>query len=457
MRVRSIQLTGPLGDRTVRWRPILSVLLAALLLAISSIFWASFAHADDDDDGGGEAVPRQIVVKLEPGVEIGTINNDERYRTTTIEKLLGSRSIYLLKVPKSKNPARVLELMQNDGRLIYAEPNFRTEAPEGDARTRAHPGGTPVPSSDSAPYSNQYAIQNLNLPAAHQITRGAGSVVAVLDTGVQPKHPTLADNLTQARYDFIGDDRVPADAPNGLDDNNDGEVDETVGHGTHVAGIVRLAAPRARIMPLRTLNSDGRGDVFVLAEAISYAARNGADVVNLSLGASRQSDFLDDIFENAIEGEEGLSGGTVIVASAGNENTSARRYPAAEEDVLAITSVDEERSKSSFANYGGWVDAAAPGSNVYSTFPRSRYSLWSGTSMATPFVSGQAALLYDRVPMAGADDDRGEYRVECITGTIRNSAQALGDTSLGNKGHADAAASLNYLKSNGCRTGDGDD
>ena len=443
-----------MDTRTAARRPIAAVLLAALLLAVLGSFWGGSAHADDDD-GGGAYVPQQIVVKVRPAVDIGAINQD--YRTTTIEGLLASKGIYLLRTPTGKTPPQIQSEMETDKRIIYAELNLRTEAPEGDARTRAHPGGDPVPSSDPAPYSEQYAIENLNLPTAHQTTRGADSVVAVIDTGVQLDHPKLANYLTRARYDFIDDDEVPADTGNGKDDNGDGEVDETVGHGTHVAGIVRLAAPGARIMPLRALNSDGRGNIFVLAEAINYAAIRSADVINLSLGASRQSEFLDDIFENAVEGEEGLPGGTVIVASAGNENTNAPRYPAAGEDVLAITSVDEERSKSSFANYGGWVDVAAPGSDIYSTFPTSRYALWSGTSVATPFVSGQAALLYDRVPMAGVDDDRGEYRVECIYGAIRDSAQPLSNTSLG-RGHSDAAASLTYLQSDRCRTaaGDGD-
>jgi subtilisin family serine protease len=142
--------------------------------------------------------------------------------------------------------------MQNDRRIIYAEPNFRTGSPEGDLRHRARPGGEPsAPSSDPGPYTSQYAIENLNLPAAHERARGAGSVVAVIDTGVQPSHRELRGSLTLARYDFIGDDSVPADTGNGRDD--DGEVDEMVGHGTHVAGIgCRVSSPRGRVSPAQT-------------------------------------------------------------------------------------------------------------------------------------------------------------------------------------------------------------
>lgn len=424
-----------------------AVLLALLLL---STLQAAPARADDDDDGA--AVPRQIVVKLKPKATIGHINKDKNYRTRTIDKLLGSKKIYLLKVPKGKNPGRVLNLMQNDRRLIYAESNFRTESPEGDPRHYARSGGTPEPSSDPAPYRDQYAIGAMNLAEAHGTSKGRGSVIAVVDTGAQLDHPELADSFTDARYDFINDDRVPTDVGDGKDNDGDGDVDEMVGHGTHVAGISRLAAPEARIMPLRVLDSDGNGNSFVLAEAVTFASKNGADVINLSLGASRESELLMDVIDNAAEGEEGLPGGTVTVAAVGNENTNVRQYPAAgDDDVLAVASVNEQRERSSFSNYGAaWVDVAAPGSDIHGTFPTDRYAQWSGTSMATPFAAGQAALLHGEVPMSGVEnDDRGEHRVECVSGVIKTTAQPLSDKTLG-AGHADAGASVQYLRANGC-------
>jgi thermitase len=292
----------------------------------------------------------------------------------------------------------------------------------------------------------------MNLAEAHNDTRGGGSVVAVIDTGVQLDHPELSGSFTQARYDFIGDDRRPADSPNGKDDDGDGEADEVVGHGTHVAGIVTLAAPEVSIMPLRALNSDGRGNVFVLAEAIQFASRNGADVVNLSLGSSRESDLLEDLIGD--DDDDDSSGrDMVFVAAAGNENTSASRYPAAEDGALAVTSVDQERKKSSFANYGGWVDVAAPGSGIYGPFPINQYALWDGTSMATPFVAGQAALVRSLKPSAGP---------ACVTGIIRTTAQSLDASNpdyfgmLGS-GHADAGASTQYARSDGGCPAAGDD
>ena len=267
-------------------------------------------------------------------------------------------------------------------------------SPEGSKRHRARPGGDPTPTPpDSTSYRTQYAIDNLNLPEAHGVNRGAGAVVAVIDTGVQSNHPELVGK-TIAGYDFIDQDRTPNDVGNRRDDDGDGEKDELVGHGTHVAGIVALAAPEARIMPVRALDTEGRGTTFGIAKAIRYAVRNGADVVNLSLGSSQETDLLADLLGDDDDDEE--EGRVVFVAAAGNDNNSVRQFPAAEENAIAVTSVDQQKKKSDFANFGGveerWVKVAAPGTDIHAPFPTGRYATWSGTSMATPFVAGQAAL-----------------------------------------------------------------
>jgi thermitase len=223
------------------------------------------------------------------------------------------------------------------------------------------------------------------------LSTGSGMVVAVLDTGAQLDHPALASQLV-AGYDFVDDDTVPADEGNGLDDDDDELVDETVGHGTHVAGIVLLVAPESRIMPLRVLNSDGVGSVFQAAEAIIYATDQGAQVLNLSLGTGLQSQVLQEAVDYA------RAAGVMIVAAAGNLNSTEPQYPAADEGVIAVAALDEQQLKTSFSNYGSWVDLATPGESIYSALPTDGYGWWSGTSMATPFVSGQIALLCSLAP-----------------------------------------------------------
>lgn len=431
-------------------------LLAAVVVALACLLYANPATADDDDDDGGDYVPRQVVVELKPEGTVGYINR--KYGTRTISGLPGAGKIYLLKTPRLANPAKLARRIAADGRVLYAEPNLRTGTPEGSARHKARPGGTPEPSPDPAAYRSQYAVDALNLPEAHVIGRGEGATVAVIDTGVQADHPELAGKVV-AGYDFIDGDRDPGDVGDGRDNDFDGEKDEMVGHGTHVAGIVALTAPEAGIMPIRALDTEGRGTTFGIARAIRFATANGADVVNLSLGSSRETDLL----EGVIGGDDDDDGGaadTVFVAAAGNDNNAIAQHPAAEDNVVAVTSVDGEKKKSGFANFGGveesWVKVAAPGTGIHAPFPQDAYATWSGTSMATPFVAGQAALIRGIRPAASG---------ACVSGIIEATADGAALDAANpdyagrlGAGHADAAAGADYAANrlNPC-AGTGDD
>lgn len=454
-----------------------------LLLSVLGVLWANPVSADDDGDA---FVNGEVVVKLNKasGTTIEDVYNayPEVDRTRT-ETFLTSSGIYLLQLQAGSDTTLVAGRMRNDTtRLIYAEPNYTTDAPEDSRHMRQRADSVPVPSSDEASYTGQYAVEALNLPEAHKVNEGAGTNVAVLDTGVQLDHPELAGSLVQG-YDFIGDDNDPSEEPDGKD--NDGDcptvdcsytyVDEGTGHGTHVAGIVHLTAPDAKIMPMRVLDSDGTGNVFVVAEAIQRAVDpdgnprtdDGADVINMSFTSTRESNLLSDMIED-LEGDddggdddgEALEGvsqqGVVVVASAGNDNISEKRYPAAGEEgegegVLSVTSVDAQEEKSDFANYDdrrytsedNWIDVAAPG-DVHSLFPTSQYAEWDGTSMAAPFVAGQAALIRSMRPGLPSTGEEDEPSVSQI---IETSARSLDEKNpaysgkLG-AGHADVYESL---------------
>lgn len=356
------------------------------VLFIVGQFWLPL-NADDD----GDYEPNQVVVKLNlaSGVTIEAIHND--YNTLTLDTLLGSAGIYLLQISAEQSVQEVVDLMRTDSRLLYAEPNFIGGIPEGDPSGTWAWGGY-----DPAPFLDQYAAVMLNLADAHTMVQGNGMVVAVVDTGIQPDHPQLAPRLAGVGYDFIDDDAVPNEEANGLEEDGDSLIDEGFGHGTHVAGIVSLVAPQAQLMPLRVLDSDGRGNDFILAEAIQFAVQNGSHVINLSLGTPTESELLKDVVSMA------TASGVVIVAAAGNQNSNLPQYPAAVTSALAVTAVDPTGSKASFANYGEWVDIAAPGQSITSTFPVNGFAQWSGTSMATAFISGQAALIRSQNPTMSA-------------------------------------------------------
>ena len=428
-------LAALLGVRGLPQRLIAMGLLALSLCLLALLGGASPAQALVE---GEDFKPGQVVVKLDPtiGAPIGKINTD--YGLTTLDDTLGGRGIYLLKVSAGSNTENVVERLKNDSRLLYAEPNFVAEAPEDPGGDGRH-GAWGISSTNGS--SEQYADAMLNLPCAAALSSGQNTTVAVIDTGAQLDHPQLVDDFEGvARYDFVDKDKNPTERHVGLDADGDGLEDEMVGHGTHVAGIVDLVAPSAKIMPLRVLNTEGIGTSFTIAKAILYAQSNGANVINLSLGSSNRSRLLQEVIEDAIKN------GVIVAAAAGNSNSALPHYPAAGDGVaaasadglVAVTSVDSYAKKSDYANYGSWVDIAAPGDAIRSTFPTSVYANWSGTSMATPFVSGQAALIhqvYGSLAPAGVEKK------------IRTSAQPLtlqNPTYVGmlGAGEANACASL---------------
>jgi thermitase len=195
------------------------------------------------------------------------------------------------------------------------------------------------------------------------------------------------------------------------------------------------------------LDTEGYGNVFTIAKAVSFAAQNGAHVINLSLGSPSRSKLLQEVIKGA------TAKGVLVAAAAGNSNSTVPQYPAAgnglvasADGLVAVTSVSQYEKKSDFANYGIWVDIAAPGEGIRSAFPVSVYANWSGTSMATPFVSGQAALIHAvYASLKPADVEK----------KIRSSARSLIATdpvyaAMLGAGHADVCASLSSSASAPC-------
>ena len=228
----------------------------------------------------GAAVGAEVVVRIEPPLTIDALN--AAHGTTVADSLPGLPGTYLLQATDGRTTdALVAELSVVAG-VEFAEPN----GPISNAEVDGLPGWGAWAASTPGSATSQYARAALRLAEANRISTGSGVTVAVLDTGVQASHPSLAGALT-AGIDIVAGDSAPDDERNGADDNGNGRVDEMAGHGTHVAGIVRTVAPGATIMPVRVLNSDGTGTTFGVAKGMFWAADHGARVVNMSLGTAR--------------------------------------------------------------------------------------------------------------------------------------------------------------------------
>jgi len=221
----------------------------------------------------------------------------------------------------------------------------------------------------------------LNIPAIWQQTQGAGVKVAILDTGIDTEHPDLAKAII-ASEDFTGD---------GIEDVN--------GHGTHCAGIVgaRLngvgfvgVAPQSELMIAKVLGNDGRGASQWVSAGIYWAVHNDADIISMSLGSATSDPQIYKAIQYA------LLKGVFVICAAGNEGalfSNSVGYPGRYGGVITVAAHDINGNPSGFSSRGGEVDVMAPGTEIWSTYKNGGYQSLSGTSMATPFVAGLAALI----------------------------------------------------------------
>lgn len=263
---------------------------------------------------------------------------------------------------------------------------------------RAWNGGSGSVDSSGAVLQENAAIwDKISLIVAHQVLAknlGKDVIVAVIDTGVDHRHPIFVNRLAPRNtwYDFVSRDTNPQEVSGAA-----------YGHGTVVASIVLQVAPNAKIMPLRALAGNGSGNVTHVAEAIDWAANRGAKVIQLSLGTEGPSPEIEAAVERA------AARGIYIVASAGNSNSNPT-YPAytamldnpavtADEMGVGVGSVTVNDVKSSFSNFApvdgpieDGLEMVSFGEDVYAAIPGSRIAAWDGTSMAAPMVAGAIAL-----------------------------------------------------------------
>jgi type VII secretion-associated serine protease mycosin len=253
---------------------------------------------------------------------------------------------------------------------------------------------------------SQWALDKVSFEAAWATTRGHGVTVAVVDTGVREDHEDLGATVLPG-IDYVH-------SGNGWDDEN--------GHGTHVAGIIAAAAsngrgiaggaPGVKILPVRVLDEHGAGYSSNVAAGIIWATDHGARIINLSLGGTTPSDGTRAAIQYA------NSKGALVLAAAGNDAQHGNRplYPGAFPETVAVAAVDQNLHRADFSNYGSYVDIAAPGVSILSTYSLSRtaYADMSGTSMATPYASATAALVVAANPKLSANGIRNALQHSAI-------------------------------------------
>ncbi len=355
-------------------------------------------------------------------------------------------NIYKLTLKDSTKTLDLINELKNNSNVVYAEPDYIysvvDDKPESPAMTEKEaeqwisdhkPQSTnnPKPSNvqtvtpNDPLYSQQWGIPATQVDAVWDSTTGDTSqIIAILDTGVDWKHPDLKDNIW-----LNPNPRTTPDADGVVNDirgwdyiNNDNDPSDDNSHGTHVAGIAAAEGNNgigiagvdwhAKIMAIKVFQSDGRGDAATITKGIIYAATHGATVINMSFGSYAESLTMEAALENAYAS-------CVLVAAAGNDNISINAlfgpfYPASLSYVLGVQATQQFINNGLGFKHGTYLtdfsnfdddgpvysqysdllnyEIIAPGDGIISTIPNGNYRVFSGTSMATPLVSGCAAL-----------------------------------------------------------------
>ena len=348
-------------------------------------------------------VSGQVLVKFKPTV--GQLAAQDRLASQGLQvaDAIPSIGVLTVLVEEGQEEATVASLRARED-VLYAEPNYLVHALD-----------TNPNDPDYGLY--QWGLAKIRAPRAWDIVTGTNStIIAIVDSGIDLDHPDLscAGKLT-AGYDFV---------------NGDDDPDDDLGHGTHVAGIAGACTDNnlgvagmswgARLMPVKVLDHSGSGSYSHLAAGIIYAADHGAQVINLSLGGVFDSQTMFDGVQYAHDR------GVLVTAAAGNCAAGGSgcsgyinpiMYPGAYTTTLAVAATDLGDNHAYFSEYHPYVDVAAPGVGIYSTYLGGGYGAKNGTSMSTPFVSGLAALLRSVDPTLTHDE---------IQGIIESTAEDLG-------------------------------
>ena len=354
-----------------------SLLAAALFLVFSPAALGEPPEADavDQDPAGAPYVAGELVVTYEERAPDDAVESLDEEVGAEVEEKLPEIDTRLFEFPgvqdDTSSEARERDL-QEIKQELESDPAVESVGYNYVVRLAYTP--------NDPKFRQQWGLRKSGFENAWDATRGSGSRVAVVDTGLAEGHEDLRRKVALG-WDFVNEDRTLRDRS---------------GHGTHVAGIatartgnrrgVAGGCPDCKLLVAKVFDGPNTGTVARLAEGIIWGADHGADVINLSVAHPNYSAIDKAAVDYAADE------GAVVVAAAGNGGTSDRTYPAAYPSVIAVAATNSDDRRASFSNYGDWVDVAAPGVDVLSTVPDG-YASWKGTSMAAPHVSALAGLL----------------------------------------------------------------
>ncbi|MFJ8255960.1 S8 family serine peptidase [Peribacillus asahii] len=288
-----------------------------------------------------------------------------------IVKYKSDEEMVTLDVPAKKSAANFIAELEEQPNVEAVEPNYVIK--------RSATASDPY-------YTRQWYHQVIGIEDAWDVTTGSREVVvAIIDDGLDIKHQEFKNQII-APYDVILDSKLEITA---------GE------HGTHIAGIIASSinndyggagiAPNVKIMPINVFDGENARHSDVIT-AIDYAIKQGADIINLSLGGTDPSALFNEAIQRAHKA------GLLIIAAAGNDGKNVYDYPASYDHVIGVSATDKSDKIARYSNYGSTIDLAAPGTSIYSTLPYNTYGYMTGTSMATPIVAGVAALVWSINP-----------------------------------------------------------
>lgn len=397
-------------------KAIAMIIMGIMVLQVFSILAVSVSAEIYDDFLGSELdgiVPGEIIVKFKAGVGNNEVSKIHARHGVSVIHKSNLAGFHRLRIPKGKTVSEMIEMYKKNPNVEYVEPNYIARA-------------CMIPNDPY--YSYQWHLHGtdaggIDMEPAWDISTGSGAVVAIIDTGISVG-TDLADTCFVSGYDFVNNDNDP------VDDN---------GHGTHVAGTVAQStnnnvgvtgvAFNACLMPIKVLDSLGYGTYADIIDGINFATNNGANIISMSLEGSSPSQGLENALANA------YNNGVTCVAASGNSGQNGVAYPAAYGSyVIAVGATQYDKTRAPYSNYGTSLDVVAPGGNLnldqnndgyadgvlQQTFSGSSwgYYFYQGTSMATPHVSGVAALLCS-TGVTSPDD---------IRNTIQSTAVDLGSS-----------------------------